>query len=219
MDAAQRKATLQALAEFQKSASFEVGEIAKTLTNETDRGVVVIMGSITEDLLLRRIFENFVPMSGDARRNMIRSGGVLSNWADRTNIARALGIIDDDDVEILDVMKAMRNACAHSRKHIDFKTKQLADALCLALDDETAAVVRAPLNALSSRMAFVLLVSYIWGRIRGETKEFASERIQGMLNNALAEAEQQLASLQTRRGQSKKADRPAPKDKEHPNRR
>src|SRR4051812_41365527 len=114
MDSKSRTATLQALAEYQKGGGFDLSGIAATLKNESDRGIVVIIGSLTEDLLLEQILTKFAPMSNSQRKNMTRSGGVLSSWADRTNMARALGIIDDAIMDDLEVMKAMRNACAHS---------------------------------------------------------------------------------------------------------
>lgn len=216
MDSAKkRNIALQALAEFTKSTSFELGEVAKTLTDESDRGVVVISGSITEDLLLSRIFENFVEMPNEARRNLTRSGGVLSTWADRTNIARALGIIDDDDVAILETLKAMRNACAHSRKHIDFQTSELVNVLCLSLNEKTEAELRAITDPNIRRMAFTTLVSYIWGRIGGQSKAESNARCQAMVDSAIAEA-QRISSQKKPSKPRRKAKHPAPKGKAPP---
>src|SRR5438270_12222045 len=105
MAAPNHKAVLQDLAEFTKNTDFEPDVITEILSEpESDRGIVVVLGSFTEDLLLRRIFDNFNdPMPTDLRRAITKTGGVLGSWADRANIAQALGIIDEDDAEILEV--------------------------------------------------------------------------------------------------------------------
>ena len=190
-DAKRRQATLQALAEYQKATDFNFDDISKSVSNESDRGMIVILGSMTEDLLLKRIMENFVQLSNEQRKQLTRSGGVLSSWADRAMIARALGIIDDSDYGILEVMKAMRNACAHSRKQIGFETEQLRDALCLVLNDDSAAAVQESTHKEVARTAFILASSFIWGRIKGESTDFANARVQKILDNVVASLEQE----------------------------
>jgi hypothetical protein len=218
MDVPNRQAVFQALSEFTKNTEFGTDEITKMISEtESDRGIVVILGSITEDQLLRRIFENLIePMPGDLRRSITKTGGVLGSWAARTHMAQALGIINEDDAAILEVMKAMRNACAHSRRHIDFQTAQLKDVLCLALNTQMAAVLAEAEQPLAGKMTFLLLFSYISERIKGASAANANKHAQELLDGALAMSERRSASQQKRTERPRKANRPAPKGKERP---
>jgi hypothetical protein len=193
--------------------------IGSALWDESDRGFVVIIGSLTEDLLLTRIMDNFVALSKEQRKQITKSGGVLGSWANRAVIARALGIIDDDVAEMIEVLKAMRNACAHSRRRIDFDTPALRNVLGLILDDNTAKVVHEATKKTSqniARTAYFLAASFVWGRIKGESVECANARCQAILDDTLAELERELTSHRKRTAQSKKVRRRAPKDKAHP---
>ena len=78
------------------------------LDHESDRGVVVILGSLIEDLLLERVVQNFVPLNQTQRNNLTRSGGLLGSFDDRINLAFALGVIDQDILETIQVVKAIR---------------------------------------------------------------------------------------------------------------
>lgn len=82
----------------------------------------------------------------------------------------------------------MRNACAHGRKHIDFDTRELRAALCLALGNDAAETVHKTLHKEIARTAFILAASFIWGRIKGETNDRANARVQQMFDDAVADA-------------------------------
>ena len=122
-----RQAVLEALGSYQKRGrlSNDVAGMADLLADESDRGVVVILGSLIEDVLLERLLKSFIPLSAAQTKNLTRGGGLLSSFEDRITLAHALGIIDDELVEDLHTVKAMRNACAHSRLDIGFLTPEL----------------------------------------------------------------------------------------------
>lgn len=99
MTESRRQATLQALVEYSKATDLDFEKIAGSVANESDRGLVVILGSLTEDLLLKRIMDNFVDLPNPRRRQMTKTGGVIGSWGGKIMIARALGIIDEGDLE------------------------------------------------------------------------------------------------------------------------
>jgi hypothetical protein len=161
-----RKEVLDALGAYQRKGAFSDPEsLAKTYKNETDRGLVVVLGSMTEDFLLTRIVDQFSPISNTLLKDLTRSGGALGTWAQQTNVALAMGIIDDSDANDLEVFKTMRNACAHSRQPIDFNTPELRDALGLLLKPSIATLPQNEEWRSVFRQMLVHVVAYLWGRI------------------------------------------------------
>lgn len=181
---------LDALGAYQKQGriSHSVGEMADMLMDESDRGVVVILGSLIEDLLLDRLSESFVTLTPGQMKNLTRAGGLLSGFDDRINLAQALGIIDDDDTQALKIVKAMRNACAHSRLNIDFKTAELKNALALLFDDETAEVVRASDTGIFLRICYITQFVVLSEIIIGTDVEVAQAMGQNLFDSIMAEA-------------------------------
>ena len=170
-----RQRALEALGAYQKrgTVSDDLSEIVEMLMDESDRGVVVILGSLLEDALLSRIEESFIPLTQTQRKNLIRSGGLLSNFDDRLNLAHALGLISESVVEELQVIKAMRNACAHSRLELTFVTPELRDALVLVFAGETAEAMRTTDEPLAIRIFFIALYLILLHEIKGAPREAA----------------------------------------------
>jgi hypothetical protein len=129
-----RKDTLEALARYQKRGAVltDTAAIAERLKNESDRGTVIILVTYVEDALLDRVLDKMNPTLTPAQRKKLTSPGApLNSFAAVTNVALAMGLVEDWEAEILEVLKAMRNACAHSRLEIDFGTKELQQATML----------------------------------------------------------------------------------------
>lgn len=146
----------------------DLDELADRLAEESERGVVVVFGSATEDLLEDRILQNFVELDRERLKGMKRFG-VLNNWANKASLAVALGIINEDDAEVIEFLKTMRNACAHSRLHIDFETPELRNVLRLLLREELGPLLDDLDNKYGVRALFVQSCSAIWSRIKGTT--------------------------------------------------
>lgn len=215
MDSGQRREILEALGAYQKvgALSIEAKVLGKSMADESDRGMVVIVGSLTEDLLAKRIFENFVTMSDPQKKKILYPGGVLGSWSAKVTIASALGIIDGDDLEHLEVMMKMRNACAHSRSHIDFRTPVLKNAVALLFPQNFKEIVESKSQA-GVRAFFTFGASYVWGRIKGESREISTARIQKMVDDLNEDLRKKLdTSRKKRTAQSKKGNHPGPKGK------
>ena len=173
------------------------------LANESDRGVVVFMTSILEDILLAQLMSKFVVLKPAERKNLTRSGGLLANFDDRINLARAIGLLSEDSVEMLQVFKAMRNACAHSRKTITFKTPALRAALSLLFDGEGAVDVRHNVSdPMVLRITFLSAFVYLSERIFGSSEAKAQQSAQRIIDVLLVEIEK--AQQKTSRGKGTK---------------
>lgn len=185
-----RQAILEALGSYQKRGriTIEVADMADLLVDESDRGVVVILGSLIEDVLLDRLMQSFVTLEPRQVKNLVRAGGVLSTFDHRINLAHALGVIDDEMVEMLQTVKAMRNACAHSRLDISFKTRELIDALALLFDEETAEAIQESTTEVGLRFMFVVAFVYISTILSGHSVEVATAKGQNLMDRLLIEA-------------------------------
>jgi hypothetical protein len=195
--------------------TYEVSEMADALMDESDRGVVVILGSLLEDLLLERVLESFGSLGRRPdKKNLIRSGGVLGSLERRFVVAQALGVIDDDMLNMLQTVVEMRNACAHSRQEVGFLTPELKNVLALLFTDENAAEVRECNHAFSLRWMFIVAFVYIAALLQGESPEKAAAKSQRLMDQALIEAS--LAVLKHRASLEKRRQRRAERRRQLP---
>lgn len=215
-NAKNRTQVLEALGHYQKKGRLEskAQSLVRIWENETDRGIVVIMGSLLEDLLLQRILENFVKLTPTQAKNLTRSGGVLGSFSHMIDMAFALGVIDEGMVDMLKVIKAMRNASAHSRQSIAFDTPELSDALLLLLEIRDPEHFQA-VNVEFKRFIFIAVGAFIMDVISGLSKDDAQVRfdaIMSTLREELAKAHRQReASLKKQKTQPAKRTRQSPK--------
>lgn len=185
-----RKEILDALGKYQRAGFLEVDSEAvlnAAMKKETDRGLVIILGSITEDLLVACVLDEFKAVTKALEKELTRSGGALGTWAQLINLSLAFGFIDNDDASDLEVFKTMRNACAHSRQHIDFNTPELREAVSLWYQPT---ILRLPRNEgarLLFRRMFVHAAHYIQRRILGGAPKLTSverwEQFMERMNN------------------------------------
>ncbi len=202
-EAKRQKLVLEQLSIYQKQGALETdwSAMSALLTNESDRGVAVIVGSLVEDALLERIVGKLPGLDKDQRKNLTRSGGVLSSFAARVSMASALGLIDDETAILLDILKAVRNACAHSRRDINFKTPELKAAIGLMLEsgDDTEGVFLRSEDDTFLRLVFLLLASYLFDMIGGASKDEATDRINRLMAKIQEAAEKKKEQLEASR--------------------
>lgn len=214
-----RTEVLNALGGYQKTnaLALDIEDLVDDLIDESDRGMVVILGSIVEDMLFEQVVKNFVRDDEPFRRDLRRPGSVLSNWTDNVTLAQALGIIDENDALGLEVINKMRNACAHSRQPINFKTPVMRDALGLLVTNDVAELIRTTEGGMFLRTTFVIIVSHLMGRIRGESKDEALARVQDVIDDMRKHIAEHAAASQKRlRSRVKKIGRQVRKNKGRP---
>lgn len=171
---------INALHEYQaKGADFASEEVlSQTLRNESDRGYVILLVSFLEDALLERILKE-LPEGEKLRRPLVK-GGPLRSIDHRLTMARALGTMSEGDVAIFDVFREMRNACAHSRQDISFKTPELIETFALMLSPDTREQMNgAPESTLklSFEMCAGWMLALLHGRTHGQALDYVNETI------------------------------------------
>ena len=84
------------------------------LDNETDRGAVILAAAAFEDKLTARILHEFQPLNSREKADLFDFDRPLGSFSAKIRIAHAMGILDRPLKRIAEVVRVMRNACAHS---------------------------------------------------------------------------------------------------------
>lgn len=210
-----REAALKSLKVFSKATVAEVDEnLGDTVVRETDRGTVILLSTAVEDMLDKRIRAEMVPLSRDETTRLFGADAVLSTFSAKIKIAQAMGYIDRETARICDLVREMRNACAHSRRAISFSNHELSDVMSVAFDylgDERMGRSDYKRMDYLGKLHFIWLISYLMHVIRTGSKESGIKLVNGLIADANAEAQ---AALKIQNASQKKPRaRPSPKSR------
>lgn len=168
--------------------------IGDQMVGETDRGAVIICASLIEDALAQRIRDNFVQLSSDETDSLFGAEAPIGSFSARIKLAYALGIIDRNHRQMCDLLRAMRNSCAHSRQMISFQDKALVDALDLLvrdlMDDKPSDLEFPNLR----KLIFVWAITYLMKVIVGTPPTDALNRVQQLVDAAIKSSEEAALS-------------------------
>ncbi len=105
-------------------------ELIENYNNESDRGAIILAATNIEDVLEMKITEKLPTLAGDeaARKKIFEHDGLISSFSKRIEIAYAMGIIDKAYRKKIDLIREMRNACAHARFPLSMEKQVLQDA-------------------------------------------------------------------------------------------
>ena len=121
-------AAIRKLKAYIAKENHNVDQIFDGFDKETDRAAIVIAGSIVEDALRSMLEAHMRVTQTKTEENEIwGSQGVLGTFSAKIRLAYALRLLDAGARKQLDVLREMRNACAHSQMPIDFDTPQLRE--------------------------------------------------------------------------------------------
>lgn len=129
-------------------------EVLRSLDRESDRAVALIGAAFVEEALaavLERVF-----VDGSAERLLEQSG--LRDFAARTNVAYALGLLDQDAYDDLNLVRRIRNAFAHTFDPMSFDD---LDAKLSPFKLKCGSFIpsMAPTSRLLARASFIVTVS------------------------------------------------------------
>lgn len=108
-----------------------LGEMQK----ESDRGCVIIVASLFDDLLGACLKEKFISLSGTGTirdQNLLLWDGQnppMLNFGVRTRACLVLGVIDEATRKSLDAIRLLRRSCAHKWSHFTFTDDNLSPLL------------------------------------------------------------------------------------------
>ena len=98
------------------------------LAGESDRSTVILMSALLEDALTLRIAQHlcFSPTEREFN-DIFHFDGPLGTFSARMKIAFYFGFIEDATYEQLNLIREMRNACAHSKHQLKFTDEVLGN--------------------------------------------------------------------------------------------
>jgi len=148
----------KALKRFVDASDDDYVSFFEGLKKESDRGSIILVVTAIEDALSEAIKRRFVALSASEEKALYSFNSPLGTFSSRIQIAHALGVINGEGRAQLNLMRAMRNACAHARADISFETPQLRDAGIAAtfMDDGAMGQDPATLTALQLREVFTV---------------------------------------------------------------
>ena len=113
-----------------KDAKTESAELIHDYSTESDRGAIILVATNIEDVLEFEISKRLPGLLSDAtaRKKIFEHDGLIATFSKKTEMAYALGIIDKDYRKKIDLVREIRNACAHARFPLSMKKKVLQDA-------------------------------------------------------------------------------------------
>ena len=102
--------------------------IAAELQGESDRAMVILVGTVIDDTLTHALAQRMIFMPNDKQlRHIFRPDGPLGTFSAKTELSYLFGFIDEITKAQLDDIRELRNACAHSHQEISFSNNALAN--------------------------------------------------------------------------------------------
>jgi len=96
---------------------------------ETDRGAVILAATAFEDKLKKRLLQEFRRLEPTDEANLFGFDRPLGSFSAKIRLAHALRILPDPMKSIAEMVREMRNACAHSAQAISFEDASLLNGL------------------------------------------------------------------------------------------
>lgn len=139
----------------------EAASFRKQLTAETPRGSALYAGSYLENLL-ENLLRNKLIGSNKHLNELLSFNGAIGSFSSKINISYSIGLINQDCMSDLHIIRKIRNEFGHSPKIIDFQDRKISD-LCSNLK------LIARDNVNTPRQKFNTCIHYIIGQIEVET--------------------------------------------------
>lgn len=96
-------------------------EFEKELANTSDRGLVLVCGSIIDELL-SDLLKVFLIKSDSVEKDLFKGNAVLSNFDARINMAYYLGLLSKKEKLNITYLQRIRNKFAHQFVNISFES-------------------------------------------------------------------------------------------------
>ena len=155
------------------------------LCGQSDRASMILAASFLDDALKYRLSKKFcfIPTDSDLAY-CFRFEGPLGTFSSRLEIATLFGVIDDSTYQQLDIIRELRNACAHSKQPISFKTDRIINVVNR---------LRPPLGLFGvgessirgEKIAFAFEVLYLHGTLLLGNRERARVRLTNALKKVI----------------------------------
>lgn len=142
-------AYLQALKDYTRikyRSDDGVEKAVADIMGESDRGAAILSATSVEDNLEWAIMQRMKPLWDDdtSRSAMFGASGTNGTFSAKTLLAYSLGIIDKDAKKQIDLIREVRNCCAHARLTVSFDDPALAAVTDVIAAEILAILVKKP---------------------------------------------------------------------------
>jgi hypothetical protein len=129
-------------------------------STEQDRALALVGANLVDYSLRLALLSHFAELPEKEIEAVFGMNGSLSSFANKTQVAYALTIIDYHDKNAIDVIRAIRNAFAHTSMYVSFRTPAVV-AHCRKFDMPRRA---------SASAKFIGAVAFYSGSLYGYAK-------------------------------------------------
>jgi hypothetical protein len=105
-------------------------EMAESLQKESDRGCVLVVGALLENVLEEHITARLIPKANKDDELMSRSNNSpINSFSAKINLAYRVGLIAANERKIYHQLRELRNVCAHQIEQQDFDKLHFRDRI------------------------------------------------------------------------------------------
>lgn len=112
--------------EFEKNLH---NQIFESLKNESDRAKLILVASWIDHFLYVKLQNEFSKGNKKALKNLFSTNGPFATLSSKLNIAFCAGWIDSDVYHDIQIIKKLRNHCAHSIENISSNEERIRDEI------------------------------------------------------------------------------------------
>lgn len=163
------RAVLRALKRRTKGLDDEaVDAVVEAWRGESDRGAIILAATTLEDRLQAAILGKMVNLNSDETSRLFGPDAPLGTFSAKIRLAQALGILERQEARAVDILREMRNACAHCRGDISFKQAELTNA-AKAFERMSGLGEKATAKVTDRRFALMVHLVYLAHRLLGHS--------------------------------------------------
>ena len=157
-----RQRAVQKLREVSGRTTLDIDPVAfaRSLRGESDRGTIILAATMVDDRLRHQLEEVLGP-----RPSAKVSGRLDRSFASRLELAVEVGLVAPATAEMVDIIREMRNACAHGRDNLTFRSPAIVEALKSLLTEDSAGGL--PSNASLRRDLYVVICGALAATLSG----------------------------------------------------
>lgn len=113
-------------------------DFVAALKGESDRGAIILAATMIDDRLAVALRERMPNLNSDETARIFGVEGLAGTFANRLKLAQGLGILDRGTRKLIELIREMRNACAHSRQIVTFSTPVIRSAIVSMMPNDAA---------------------------------------------------------------------------------
>lgn len=182
-----RSKALSALKNYHKEGTIRdrYAPALGVLVAESDRGAIILVAGIFDDMLGERIVAR-LPNGKANRESLLAPGGVLGWFQDRMTMALAMGLIDQETFDDIELIRVLRNKCAHTIGPVSLAQSPFNEVLALLVDPLTSEDISGgKVSDIYLRNILSFMMVFLIERLLGKSKEDAEQTVTDLASSMM----------------------------------